>query len=117
MFVVACTQKVERNEIVDSEFFSQEAFKNIKFQYVNKMNKEKSVMSNVYIDKQELSVDLFENEIEKKILEKGWRKLAPDFEDQRLYCHGKKNRMSIVYPRKEIYKNKDGDILNIKKKI
>ena len=64
------------------------------------------VMSSLYINKQDLSINFLNNEIEKKILQKGWKKQGADFEDQKLYCYGKRNRFSILYPRKEIYTNK-----------
>ena len=57
-----------------------------------RMNKEKvvMVMSSLYINKQNLSIIFFNNEIEKKILLKGWKKQGADFEDQKLYCYVEK---------------------------
>ena len=48
------------------------------------------VMSSLYINKQNLSIIFFNNEIEKKILLKGWKKQGADFEDQKLYCYVEK---------------------------
>ena len=113
IYLVACTQKTERVEIVDYRLFSEKIFQHINYNYVEKLNKEKSVISNVFINKEDMSMNVFNNEIEKRIKVQGWIEKTPDFEDQKLFCNGSKNRMSIVYPKKEIYRNEEGDVMNI----
>lgn len=47
-------------------------------------------MSSLYINKQDLSIIFFNNEIEKIIFPKGWKEQGSDFEGQKLYCYGEK---------------------------
>ena len=62
-----------------------------------------------------MSPELFEDKIKKRLIKEGWREIPPNFDDQKLYCFGSRNRMSVVYPTKEYYQNSQGNSLSIKK--
>lgn len=78
------------------------------------MNKEQTIISNVYVGKKDMPIQLFNSLIVEKIKKDGWVGKKAEFEDQQIYCHGANNSMSIIYPRKVIYTNDSGGVINIK---
>ena len=70
----SCTVKNDRKDRVNFEELSKELFS--AYGYTYKLNFRKVILdeSNVYIDKNHLSKRDFTDVVEKKLLEKGWKK-------------------------------------------
>ncbi|MGE8530846.1 MAG: hypothetical protein ACN6N1_08140 [Acinetobacter guillouiae] len=58
----------------------------------------------------------FNNTVVDNIKNQGWKEVSPVFQDQKLFCFGSNNMMSVVYPTKEVYRNLKGDDCQLKKK-
>lgn len=113
--VGGCTVKNDRHDRVDFEKLSKELFSS--FDYITEVSfyKNELDVTNLYFDKSNLTKKQFDQRIESSLLNKGWKKIPPLFEDQVIYCFDEKNEMSVVYPEKEYYLNKNGDSMSIKK--
>lgn len=109
----SCTVKNDQKDRVNFEELSKELFS--AYGYTYKLNFRKEILdeSNVYIDKNHLSKRDFTDVVEKKLLEKGWKKIPALFDDQYMYCYDRKNAMSIVYPTQINYRNKNGNSMSV----
>lgn len=115
LVVCGCTIKNDRHDRVDFEKLSKELF--FSFDYATEVifYKNELDVTNLYFDKSNLTKEQFDKKIESALLNKGWGRISPLFEDQIIYCFDKKNEMSVVYPKKEYYFNENGDSMTVKK--
>lgn len=113
MSVSSCAIKNDKRDRVNFEELSKALFSSYDYRYEMHNSKETSDGSNVYILKDKMSKDEFENVVEKKLFEKGWKKIPALFDDQYLYCYDRKNVISIVYPTRVNYQNVDGNSMSI----
>lgn len=117
LFLTACTQPYDRTDYVDPRELSEELFSQYGYEYKNMLVKEKGEINSVHIEKNKMSKENFNNIVRKKIKEHGWVEVDPEFEDRHLYCYGAKNRMSIMFPTKQHYKNREGNVIDINENL
>ncbi|KQX02288.1 hypothetical protein ASC84_17070 [Acinetobacter sp. Root1280] len=110
IFISGCTIK---NNRVNFEELSKELFSSYGYRYEMHNSKETSDGSNVYISKDKMSKEDFENVVENKLINKGWRKISALFDDQYMYCFDRKNAISIVYPTRVNYRNEEGNSMSV----
>ena len=115
LFLTACTQPYDRTDYVDPKKLSEDFFGEYGYEYKSNFKKEVSETNIFHIDKNKMSQDDFNNIVRNKIKKNGWVEVDPEFEDRYLYCYGAKNRMSIMFPTKQHYKNSEGNVIDINK--
>ena len=113
LFIVGCAVKNDRKDRVNFEELSKELFSSYGYRYEMHNSKETSDGSNVYISKDKMSKEDFENVVENKLINKGWRKIPALFDDQYMYCFDRKNAISIVYPTRVNYRNEEGNSMSV----
>lgn len=112
LLCLSCAKRIEENHI-NYEELAYDLFNHYGYEFNSIMPKEESDFGEIYIDKKSMSINEYNSYVRKEIKVKGWVEVKPEFEDQDIYCLGRTNMITVLYPRKKTYTDKYGSNIYI----